>query len=211
MGASSASPLPTFFLEELLGADRMRLLFALLVMGALAVGSYATSVSVATKSYATDSGVLTDVYFESATAPTSTTPSVVTATSQPSTTGSTSIAKAGTVYLYSPQFTSSASVGAGAWMFDEWALVSVSGTMTITIAIVNSAGTVQTTVASGTTPTVATTKGQVALSLTGSAVSIPADGYIRVAVKAPTGATSTLYWGKAQGTDFQVPMSTESS
>ena len=57
----------------------MRFLFAFILIGALATGSYATSVSVATKAYAADSGVLTNVYFESATAPTSTTPSVVTA------------------------------------------------------------------------------------------------------------------------------------
>ncbi len=189
----------------------MKLLFAFIIIGALAVGSYATSVSVTTKAYAADSGVLTNVYFESTTAPTSTTPSVVTATTQPGTTGSTAIAKSGTVYLYSTQFTSARSIAAGSWKFDEWALVSVSGTMTIAIAIVNSAGTVQTTVATGTTPTVATTKGQVALSLAGSATSVPSNGYIRVAIKAPTGATSTLYWGKAQGTNFQVPMSVVSS
>jgi len=189
----------------------MKFLFAFIVIGALAVGSYATSVSVATKAYATDSGVLTNVYFESATAPTSTTPSVVTATTQPGTTGSTAIAKGGTVYLYSTQFTSARNIVAGRWVFDEWALSSKSGTMTVTISVVTSTGAVQTTVASGTTPTVATTKGQVALGLTGIAASIPANGYIRVAIQPPTGDTATLYWGKAQGTDFQAPMSTVSS
>ena len=189
----------------------MKLLFAVIVIGALAMGSYATSVSVTTKAYASDSGILTNVYFESTTAPTSTTPSVVTSTTQPGTTGSTAISKGGTVYLYSTQFTSARSIAAGSWVFDEWALVSASGTMTVTIAIVNSAGTVQTTIASGTTPTVATTKGQVVLTLAGSATSVAANDYIRVAVKAPTGATSTLYWGKAQGTNFQVPMSAVSS
>jgi hypothetical protein len=189
----------------------VKLFLAFLLIGALAVGSYATSVSVSTKTFAAESGVLTNVYFESATASASATPSVVTATTQPGTTGSTNIAKSGTVYLYSAQFTSARSIAAGSWVFDEWALVSVSGTMTIKITIVNSAGAVQTTVASGTTPAVATTKGQVALSLAGSAATVPANGYIRVAIKAPTGATSTLYWGMAQGTNFQVPMSAVSS
>lgn len=209
MGAGQGSPLLPFFSG---GSEvRMKLLFAFALIAALAVGSYATSVSVATKTYAADSGILTNAYFESATAATSTTPSVLTALLQPITTGSTNIAKAGTVYLYSTQFATARNIVAGTWVFDEWALLSVSGTMTITITIVNSAGTVQSTVATGTTPTVATTKGQVALDLAGSAVSIPANGYIRVAIKAPAGATSTLYWGEAQGTNFQVPMSVESS
>jgi hypothetical protein len=188
----------------------MKFLFAFVLIGALAVGSYATSVSVASKAYAADSGVLTNVYFESATAPTSTTPSVVTATTQPGTTGSTAIAKSGTVYLYSTQFTAARNLVAGPWVFDEWALSSKSGTMTVTISVVTSTGTVQTTVASGTTPAVATTKGQVVLSLTGVAASVPANGYIRVAIQ-PNGDTATLYWGKAQGTDFQAPMSIVSS
>ncbi len=189
----------------------MKLLIAFVLICALSVGSYATSVTVTSKAYAADSGVLTNVYFESATAPTSTTPSVVTATTQPATTGSTAIAKSGTVYLYSSQFTSARNVPAGSWVFDEWALASASGKMTITITVVTSTGTVQTTVGSGTTPTVTTSKAQVILRVAGSAVSIPANGYIRVAIQPPTGDTSTLYWGKAQGTDFQVPMSIVSS
>ena len=49
------------------------------------------------------------------------------------------------------------------------------------------------------------------LSLTGVAASIPANGYIRVAIQPPTGDTAKLYWGMAQGTNFQVPMSIVSS
>jgi hypothetical protein len=193
----------------------MKLLFAFVLIGALAVGSYATSVSVTTKAFAADSGILVNVYFESATASGSTTPSVVTATTQPGTTGSTTISRGSTDYLYSPQFISARNVAAGAWVVDLWALAAKSGAMTVSIAIVNSAGSVQTTVASGTTPTITTTKGQGALRLSGSAVSVPAMGYIRVSFTAPTGTANpssfTLYWGKAQGTNFQVPMSIESS
>ncbi len=193
----------------------MRLLFAFVLIGALAVGSYATSVSVTTKAYASDSGILTNVYFESATASASATPSVVTATTQPGTTGSTTISRGSTDYLYSTQFASARSIAAGTWVVDLWALAAKSGTMTVSIATVNSAGTVQSTIGSGSTPTITTTKGQVALSLSGSATSVPASGYIRVSFTAPTGTANpssfTLYWGKAQGTNFQVPMSIVSS
>jgi hypothetical protein len=42
-------------------------------------------------------------------------------------------------------------------------------------------------------------------------VTVPSGGYIEVSLIAPTGGSSptsfTLYWGKAQGTNFQVPLS----
>jgi hypothetical protein len=193
----------------------MKFLFAFILIGALAVGSYATSVSVTTKAFAADSGVLVNVYFESTTASGSTTPSVVTATTQPGTTGSTTISRGSTYYLYSTQFTSARSIAAGVWVVDLWALAAKSGAMTVSIATVNSAGTVQTTIGSGTTPTITTTKGQVALSVSGPATSVPANGYVRVSLTAPTGTSNpssfTLYWGKAQGTNFQVPISIASS
>jgi hypothetical protein len=194
---------------------RLSLLFAFVLIGSLAVGAYANSTSVTTKAYAANSGVLTNVYFESATASASTIPSLLTALLQPLTTGLTTITRGSTDYIYSTQFTSARSVPAGSWVIDAWALGATSGTMTITVTIVNSAGTVQTAIGSGTTPTIATTKGQVALRVTGVAASIPANGYLRVSFAAPTGggnpASFTLYWGKAQGTNFQVPMSTVSS
>lgn len=193
----------------------MKLLFAIVLISALAVGSYATSVSVTTSVYASDSGILTNVYFESTTATASTSPSVVTATTQPGSTGSTTILKGSTDYLYSSQFVSARSIAAGTWVVDLWALGAKSGTMTISMDITNSAGVVQTNVGSGATPTIAKTEGQVALSLQGSAVSVPANGYIRVSFSAPSGATNpssfTIYWGLAQGTNFQVPMSIVSS
>jgi hypothetical protein len=193
----------------------LKSLFALVLISALAVGSYATSVSVVASTYATDSGILTYFYFESAAATTSTTPSVVTATSQPSTTGSTSISRGSTDYLYSTRFTSARSIAAGTWVVDIWALAAKSGAMTVSIAIVSSSGAVMTTVASGTTPTITTTKSQAALVLSGPATSVPLNGYIRVSFTAPTGTANpssfTLYWGKAQGTNFQVPVSIVSS
>lgn len=193
----------------------MKVLFVFVFIGALAVASYATSVSVTTKAYATDSGSLTNLYFESTTAATTTTPAVVTATAQPGTTGSTTISRGSTDYLYSSQFASARNIAAGTWVVDLWALAAKSGTMTVTLAIVDSAGSVQTTIGSISTPTITTTKGQVATFLAGSATSVPAGGYIRLSLNAPKGTSNpsrfTLYWGKGEGTNFQVPMSAASS
>ena len=78
-----------------------------------------------------------------------------------------------------------------------------------------STGTVQTTVGSGTTPTIATTKGQVALSLAGVGDERPGQRLHQGELHGPDGTANpssfTLYWGKAQGTNFQVPMSIVSS
>jgi hypothetical protein len=179
------------------------------------VGSYATSVSVVTSAYATDSGTLTYVYFESAAATTSATPSVVTSTSQPSATGSTSFPRGSTHYLYSAQFSGARSISAGQWVVDVWALAAKSGAMTVSIDIVSSSGAVLANVASGTTPTITTTKGQAVLSLPGPATGVPLNGYVRVSFTAPTGnanpSSFTLYWGAGQGSNFQVPVSTVSS
>jgi len=185
------------------------------LISALTVGSYATSVSVSTAKYAADAGLLTNVYFESSGLATSTTPSVVTAITQPGTTGSTSLTKGSTDYLYSPSFGTARNVAAGTWIVEVWAATTSStGTMTITIDTVNSGGTVQAMVGTGSTTTVTTTKAEAKFSVAGSAVAIPASGYLRVSLYAPTGSGKpgfTVYWGKAQGTNFQVPMSVASS
>lgn len=193
----------------------MRLLFAFVLIGALAVGSYATSVSVTAKAYAADTGLLTNVYFENANAITSTTPSVITALSLTSSTGSVSMPKGDTYYVYSTEFTSAKSLPAGNWVVDLWAATSTSSeSITVTIAVVGSTGTVATTVGSGSTGTITTTEGQTSVTVAGSATSVAADSYVRVALAVPSGTgkpSVTLYWGKAQGTNVQVPMAITSS
>lgn len=189
----------------------IRFALGFLLIGALALGSYATSVSVTTSAYATDSGVLTNLYFESAAASGSTTPSSVTLTSQPSATGSTSIGKGSTVYLYSTQFAGAKSTPAGQWVVCVWAALSKTATLSISVTITDSSGSVQTTVGSASTPSLGTTEGEASVSFAGASAGIPAGGYIRVSISTPPGTSGTLYWGKAQGTNFQVPMSIESS
>jgi len=195
----------------------LRITIALvLIMAVLSVGSYATSVSVTQMGLANSSGSLTYLYFESAAAATGTSPTVNTAMSQPTGTGSTTVTRGSTDRLWSMKFTSAWTVAAGVWVVDIWAAASTKGSMTVSIYITNSAGTVQTTIANGvSTPSISTTKGQVAFTVAGVAASIPANGYIEVSFTAPTGTGNptsfTLYWGKAQGTNFQVPMAVVNS
>jgi len=190
----------------------MRLVFVLLLIASMAVGSYATNVRVTTTSLAANSGTLTYVFFETASASGGSSPTVNTALSQPAGTGTTTINRGSTVRLWSTTFTSGRAVSAGVWVVDLWAAASgTSGKLSVSIYITNSAGTVQTTIASSvSTPTIGTTKTQVAIQVSGSSATIPANGYIEVAFTAPTGVGNptsfTLYWGKAQATNFQVPI-----
>jgi len=116
------------------------------------------------------------------------------------------------MYLYSPVFTSSLSVPAGKWVIDMWASSATAGkTMTVAIYIVNSAGKVVSKVNGGTsTPPIPGTASEVAITLAGKAVTIPAGDYIRVAFTAPKGGGTspsfTVYWGDAQPTNFQVTL-----
>lgn len=187
-----------------------------LLVAVLSVGSYATTVTVSQVKLASSSGTLTYVYFESSVASTTSTPKVNTATSIPVGTGSTSISRGSTDSLWSTQFTSAGTVAAGVWVIDFWAKGATKGSMTVSIYITNSAGAAQTTVANAvSTPSLTTTKGEAALTVSGSAFSIPADGYIEVSFTAPSGTSNptsfTLYWGSGQATNFQVPMSVVSS
>jgi hypothetical protein len=116
------------------------------------------------------------------------------------------------MYLYSPAFASSLSVPAGNWVVDLWASSKTTGkTMTVAIYIVNSAGTVVSTVNGGTsTPPIPGAASEAGVTLAGAAVTIPAGDYIRVAFTAPggpgTSPSFTVYWGDAQPTNFQVTL-----
>jgi hypothetical protein len=195
----------------------MKTIIALMILvGMLSVGSYATSVSVTSVNVQQRAGVLTYIYFETSNAGSSASPSVDTSLVAPSGTGSYAISRGSTVNLWSTPFTSSTSIPAGYWNIDLWASTTKATGLTVSIVVTNSAGTTTGTVlSSGTTTNVGTAKGQVFTRFSGAAVAIPAGGYIDVKLTAPSGASNpasfTVYWGKAQLTDFQVMMSVESS
>ena len=98
----------------------MKFLVLILFIGILGVASYATSVSVTTNVVQQRAGILLDVYFETANAATGSSASVNTALTAPGGTGSSSIAKDASVYLWSPQFESSTVIPAGNWLLPPW-------------------------------------------------------------------------------------------
>jgi hypothetical protein len=186
------------------------LLVFVVVIGILGISSYATSVNVVQKSYQANYGTLTYVYFETVGGPGSSTPSTNTAQTPSSSSGSYTLSRGSSAYLWSPQFPSAITVSGGNWILDLWASGSARGTLRISIYITDSAGTVQSTIASNVASnTIGTTETQVVSSFSGSRSSVSANGYTEVILTAPTGGGNphsfTIYWGTSQQTNLQVP------
>jgi len=175
-------------------------------------GSYAATVGVTTSTASQRSGTLTNVYYETANGATGSTPSTNTALTPPTGTGSYSVTRGSSAYLWSPQFAGSAVVPAQTWVLIMWVKGSSTGTMSVTVTTTNSSGTTQSTVVSGvSTGSISTSEGQVMTTFAGAQATIPANGYIKVTLLAPTGSGNptsfTVYWGTGQLTDFQVMLS----
>jgi hypothetical protein len=82
---------------------------------------------------------------------------------------------------------------------------STANTLSVSIYVTNSAGTVQATVASAVaSPSMGSSEAQFVMTFNGAQVSVPLNGYLEVALSAST-ATDSVYWGLGQPTDFQVP------
>ncbi|MDE1854231.1 MAG: hypothetical protein KGI38_10880 [Thaumarchaeota archaeon] len=179
-------------------------------LGAGTAGSSSISSVAADAATATITAGLT--LYENANAPASNTPITVdTDTATPAGTGSTTVTKPGTAYLWSPQYASATTFYAGSWVLDMWVLSAKAGTsMDVTITTVDSTGAIVSTIVNN-QPTlpIAKTEAEVTTTFTGAAGSVPANGFIEVALTAPTGAgTSTSYtvfWGTGQLTNFKSP------
>ncbi|MGA2682432.1 MAG: hypothetical protein ABSF44_11620 [Candidatus Bathyarchaeia archaeon] len=76
----------------------------------------------------------------------------------------------------------------------------------VSIYVTNSAGTIQSTVASNVqSPTIGSSATQYMMSFAGSQVAVPQNGYITIMFSATQIASYTIYWGQGQPTNFQVP------
>jgi len=179
-----------------------------LFIGLLAAGSFATSVTVTRITLANQSGYLARMFYENANGRTGTAPSVNTAVTPPGTTGSYAITRGSSDTIWSTQFTAATTIPAGPWGLDLWAQAVSVGSLRVSIVITNSAGTTTATVLpSGSTSSVGTSKGQVFTTFSGSSAAVPANGYVKITLTAPTGngnpTSFTIYWGKAHLTNFQ--------
>lgn len=82
------------------------------------------------------------------------------------------------------------------------ALMPARQTITVSYVTTNSAGTVQSTMISGSSATL--TASNQPVSLSSSSGTVPASGYVRVVITAPAGAALTVNWGSGKLTQFQV-------
>ena len=82
------------------------------------------------------------------------------------------------------------------------ALMPARQSITVSYATTNSAGTVQSTMIAGSSATI--TAVYQAVTISSSTGTIPASGYVRVIITAPTGVALTIFWGYGKPTEFQV-------
>jgi len=178
------------------------------IVSALAISSYASSVSVASVSQQTHAGQLTYIYFETASGPSTTTPSTNTALSPSGSSANYQISKGSSGYLWSTKFTSAATISAGNWELVLYASCTAAETIKISFETTTSTGTVQSIMVNNiATKTISTSKTEIVTSFVGSSGTVPANGYVVAVLSAPSpGARHcVIYWGSGQQTDLQTP------
>lgn len=128
--------------------------------------------------------------------------------SVPAASGSFALNPGYSALLWSDGYPAGGTIYAGSWLLDLWASRGVStGTVTVSIYVVNSTNQVVATVlGSGTSGTIQKSETEVLTSLAGAGATIPAGGSILVVLTNPGGGqTVTVYWGTAQLTSFETP------
>lgn len=125
----------------------------------------------------------------------------------PSGTGSAALTVGTHIHLYSPTFPTDTTLYSGSWIVDLWASATASGTLGVSLLIVDSSNMIISTIAGGNTKTITTTKTEVSTPFSGSQITIPAGGRIIANISNPatSGKTFTVYWGVNQATNFQTP------
>jgi hypothetical protein len=128
------------------------------------------------------------------------------ASTQSGSTGSFTVLLGTSDRLWSPQFSSAATISAGTVVHDLWGSSPLADSLNVAIYSTDSAGTIQGTIVSaGSIGTFGLTKGQVVARFSGSQVSVPANGYIETVLTGSGTSAVTVYWGNAQESNFQVP------
>lgn len=171
------------------------------------VYSYANSASVSIMNVRSYSGELRYVYFETANGAIGTAPSINTALSPSATTGSYTIKKGSSAYLWSTPFANSATINPLTWTVVIYSSCSKSSTVQISLETTDSTGVVQSSlISNAVTSTIGTSESEIVLSVVGSSGSVPVNGYVGVIVNVPKTGPSfcTVYWGAGQQTNFQM-------
>lgn len=131
-----------------------------------------------------------------------------TSVAAPGSSSSYALSQGASAFYWSPAFTAGSTLYSGTWQVQIWASAATSGTLQISVYIVDASNNiVSTLVAPSASSSVGTTKGQVNTALNSvPGVTIPSNDVIMVVLSAPpTGPTSfTIYWGTGQLTNFQT-------
>lgn len=129
-----------------------------------------------------------------------------TALTAPSTSGSFTVSAGYSAFLWSPAYTSAATIITGTWSLDLWAMASSQGSMDV-LLLVCSGDAVTDWIVSDSTDPVSTSKSEVVTSYTGRETSVPSGGRLLLVLTNPTGSgiTYTIYWGTGQTTNFETP------
>jgi hypothetical protein len=129
-----------------------------------------------------------------------------TALTAPATSGSFTVSAGYSAFLWSPAYTSAATIYAGTWALDLWAMASSQGSMDV-LLLVYSSGTVTDWIVSDSTDPVSTSKSEVITTFAGPETSISSGDRLLAVLTNPTGSgiTYTIYWGTGQTTNFDTP------
>ena len=110
----------------------------LLCLAIFILSSYASPVPVIPIILQTRTGLVTNVYFETVTGPSTSTPSPNTSMTSPTESGSYMISKGSTGYFWSPQFATTTTINGGKWVVDLWGALGVTAIYDVPITITNS-------------------------------------------------------------------------
>lgn len=193
-------------MTELTGKALLKL--TLVMLAFVVISASATNITIQRTTVQAQLGrAMLFIYYEKANAPSGSTPTVDTGTTQPTTSGSYTITSTTSGRLWTPLYTSTTSIPAGDWTFNIWEASSRSGTITVSVYTTNTAGTTVSTIISSATINVVTAKTEAVATFPGSAGTIPSGGgYIEVILRVPSGSSArvTIYWGSGQLTNFQL-------
>lgn len=124
----------------------------------------------------------------------------------PATSGSFTVSAGNSAFLWSPAYTSAATVYAGTWALDLWAMASSQGSMDVLLLVYTSDAVTDWIVSDSTDP-ITTSKSEVITTFAGSETSISSGDRLLAVLTNPTGSgiTYTIYWGTGQTTNFATP------
>jgi len=129
-----------------------------------------------------------------------------TALTAPATSGSFTVSAGYSAFLWSPAYTSAATIYAGSWALDLWAMASSQGSMDVLLLVYTSDAVTDWIVSDSTDP-VSTSKSEVITTFTGPETSVSSGDRLLAVLTNPTGSgiTYTIYWGTGQTTNFATP------